>query len=193
MNKDMKRFDKYEKLGAYHWEWYTTNKYNYRDHVDKVIRYFKGCTGTILDMGCGDALIASKLCEMGLNVTGVDLNERAIELGKEKCKDFIEAGKMNLQVMSIFKLNKARKFDYVLCNEVIEHITEPERCVKRIFVLMKKFSIITTPNSKHHTIGEYDFNMWNPETIMSDLFAGYETSVKFLMRGSDLHIKLSKE
>jgi 2-polyprenyl-3-methyl-5-hydroxy-6-metoxy-1,4-benzoquinol methylase len=189
----MKRFDKYEKLGAYHWEWYDTNKFNYRDHVDKVLRYFNGCTGSILDMGCGDGLIAAKLCAMGLTVTGVDLNERAIELGRGKCKEYMDAGRMNLQVLSIFKLNKSRKFDYVLCNEVIEHIIEPERCVKRIHVLMNKFSVITTPNSKHHTIGEYDFNMWNPDTIVNELFKGHENNMQFLMRGSDLHIKFIKE
>jgi 2-polyprenyl-3-methyl-5-hydroxy-6-metoxy-1,4-benzoquinol methylase len=189
----MKRFDKYEKLGAYHWKWYDVNKYNYTEHVDKVLKYFKGCTGTVLDMGCGDGLIASKLCEMGLTVTGVDLNERAIELGKEKCKEFIDSGKMSLHVMSIFKLNKAKQFDYVLCNEVVEHITEPQRCIKRIFVLMNKFSIITTPNSKYHSIGEYDYNMWNTKTIVAELFEGYENKIKFLKRGSDLHIKFSKE
>lgn len=189
----MKRFDKYEKLGAYHWKWYANNKYNYTEHVDKVLKYFKGCTGTVLDMGCGDGLIASKLCEMGLTVTGVDLNERAIELGKAKCEEFIETGKMNLQVTSIFKISKVRRYDYVLCNEVIEHIMEPVRCIKRISILMNKFSIITTPNSRYHSIGEYDCNMWDNKSIIPELFAGYEDKIKFLKKGSDLHIKFSKE
>jgi 2-polyprenyl-3-methyl-5-hydroxy-6-metoxy-1,4-benzoquinol methylase len=187
----MKRFDKYERLGAYHYKWYEVNKFNYRTHVDKVLKYFRNCKGTILDIGCGDALISSKLCELGLHVTGVDTNARAIELGREKCRKYIENDRMILSEMSVFKINKARKFDYVLCNEVIEHIREPERCIKRIHVLMKKFSIITTPNLKHHSIGEYDYNMWDNNTIF-ELFKGYSDDITFLKKGKELHIKFIK-
>ena len=31
-----KPFDKYEKRGAYHWEWYRSNRYNYRDKVNML-------------------------------------------------------------------------------------------------------------------------------------------------------------
>lgn len=185
----MRPFRKYEKLGAYHWDWYEQNKFNYRKHVDTVVSYFKGRKGTLLDIGCGDALITNKLAELGLKVTGIDLNETAIELGIFKCAEAIKKGELSLFPISIFSINKSRSYDYILCNEVIEHILEPYRCVKRIGLMTKRFAIITTPNLKYHSIGEYDNMMWDNKTIHS-LFEGCVGSIKFLKKGSNFHVKL---
>ena len=48
----MVEFDKYRKLGAYHWD-YLSTRAEYRQHVEAVCLYATP-NGSALDLGCGD-------------------------------------------------------------------------------------------------------------------------------------------
>ena len=66
--------DQYAAKGAYHWDAYKRIP-AYKQHVDHILDIFKGRSGSLLDVGCGDGLISHKLARVGLGVVGVDNNE----------------------------------------------------------------------------------------------------------------------
>ena len=210
-------FDKYEKHGAYHWNWYDNNHTGYRDLVDLAISYFP-TRGSVLDVGCGDGLISYRLFEKGLKVLGIDTNAHAIQLANTVCRnkihgahpithaiqrmlvllgitpnkrvDRFSGGELQFRVQSIFDLKEKGYFDYILCHDVIEHVKYPEQLLERIYVSMACFAIISTPNGACKKPREYDFQLWTPEEFEA-LLHGYRFEVVHLDK-SKMYVKLLK-
>ncbi len=123
----MKYFDKYQKNGAYHWEWYKENKFEYKDQVDYTLDRLP-CDGTLLDVGCGDGLTSYKAFKKGLNVIGIDANEVAIKYAKDKTRlfrDVMISGRLNFKAQSVYDIHGENVFDYALLHDVIEHLEKP--------------------------------------------------------------------
>ena len=137
------RYDKYEKRGALHWEEYE-NKTYYKDLVDDSLIPFEGIkSGTLLDVGCGDALTSYKLSKSGLIVTGIDIEHKGIELAKEKCGNSVEL--INISLGDFLK--QGRFFDYLYCLDVIEHLENHQELVK-IMSFINKFGVIITDDGE---------------------------------------------
>jgi SAM-dependent methyltransferase len=66
----------------------------------------------VLDLGCGPGLYASRLCENGIKVTGVDISKRSIDYAKKY------AGENKLDItyrcLNFFDINYKNEFDAVL-------------------------------------------------------------------------------
>lgn len=101
----------YEIKGAYHHEWFERECW-YRQHVNMVLALTLGEGDRILDVGCGDGLILSKL---GSQAVGVDLSAEAVRLCKERSLDAIVADVRSLPFDD-------RLFDCVVASEMIEHL-----------------------------------------------------------------------
>ena len=102
----------------------------------------KDISGKILVIGCDsqdEMNIINKTCK----ATGIDLSKVAIKKSKEKYPEFeyYVANATNLPFPD-------NSFDYVVCSEVIEHISEAERALQEIRRVLKngKTFIVTTPN-----------------------------------------------
>jgi len=149
MGKSVPKIDvseKYKERGAYHWIDYKQTL-DYRHHADYIARKFNDKKGTLLDVGCGDGLI-SVLLSQELSVTGIDIDELAIWLAKKKLKrvqEMIDV-KVKFMVKDVFKINT--KFDYLLASEVIEHLPNPDKFLKKIKSLFREGALITTPKKK---------------------------------------------
>jgi 2-polyprenyl-3-methyl-5-hydroxy-6-metoxy-1,4-benzoquinol methylase len=186
--KKVKPFGKYDTLGAYHWSWYRDNTFGYRDQVNEVVKYFTD-EGSILDVGCGDGLTSFKLYEKGLNVTGIELDEKAVGFARSKCGAFVPKDKLSFSCMSVYDLNETGKYDFALVHDVIEHLEKPRLAIDKIVRSIKNYCIITTPNADHCSLGQYDYQFWNAESIKK-LLKGY--TYDLLKSGEILHIKLYK-
>jgi len=213
---DNKPFDKYEQRGAYHWQWYATNKHNYRDNVDFLLGHLPA-KGSVLDIGGGDGLISFKMFEKGLDVTCIDTNVRSIQLARERFVKAIygeqvwrrhprrllswfgimrtplmerfECGKANLLVGSAFEM-PATTYDYVVCHEVIEHVPYPEDLLRIIHSSMRYFAIISTPDTTNRELHPLDYHGWTPETF-SLLLKDYR--FEFIKQdGWSMYVKLHK-
>lgn len=120
----MKKFDKYERFGAYHWAAYE-NDPEYRAHVDHVCKWVTG--DSVLDAGAGDGLICAKI---GAKV-GIDSDETAVRLADEKganvwhgdiCKMVFDSG----------------EFDAVYLGDVIEHLEKPDEALIEIHRVLRE-------------------------------------------------------
>lgn len=96
--------------------------------------------GIILDLGSGDGGRSKFFREQGFNVIAVDIDKKRFF-----CDNYnsIECLVCDAQYLP-FKCNV---FDTILCVEILEHLEQPERCVKEVFSVLKngKKVLWTTP------------------------------------------------
>lgn len=122
-------FDKYEKLGAYHWDWYGDPNYVwYRECVDRCVEFCKGVT---LDIGCGDGVVLSKLPKgsQGLDKSGFGIDQAPTD---NWC--------LNVDLNNYIHRGIT---DYVCCLNTIEHLETPAAVVGAVARARKGAIIIT--------------------------------------------------
>jgi len=98
---------------------------------------------TVLDVGCGEgfALIKLKQAKIGQTFEGIDYSDEALKLGKKLYP------KLNIKKGDIYHLPyKDNTFDMLVCTEVLEHLTFPEKAVKELARVAKKYIVISVPN-----------------------------------------------
>lgn len=106
----------------------------------------------ILDVGCGTGIILEFLKpKRGL---GIDFSETMIRIAKKK---YIKNNNLQFKVFDITKKPIAGDFDYILLNDVIEHLSNPKPCLRNIERIMDRQSklILTMANPS-----------WEPILIM---------------------------
>ena len=148
----MKRFTKYHKYGAYHWKWYNNpERYGrYKDHVDKIIKWIK--EKNILDVGCGDGLITFLL-----NAKGIDNESQAIKVGKRRGANIELGDAYNIQYPD-------EEFDVVFMGDVLEHLEFPEKALKEMRRVLKKYLYISIPIEKK-IIDPFHYEKWTADKL----------------------------
>lgn len=95
----------------------------------------------LIDIGCGGGLVCVPMSKLGVNVTGLDINESNIIAASEYAKhtDF----KINYikQTIEEHRISQ-NKYDIILCLEVIEHVANPNIFVKNLVKLLKPGGMI---------------------------------------------------
>lgn len=115
--------------------------------IDQTGKHLGKMEGEVLDIGCGNGIISINLGAAGFNVTGVDVSEKAIEVAKSQ-NPFEN---VTFQVLPAEELvNFTRKFDVIVCSEVLEHLEDPASLVKEISKNLKEegILIVTVPNGR---------------------------------------------
>lgn len=112
--------------------------------ADMLIQFSKaGLDKTkFIDLGCKDGYLLDKAEEFGYEAHGVDIENNIIDI-------------LNKHGYNVKKadLNKAlpyenNSFDIISCQQVIEHLTDPENLIKEGYRILKKdgILILSTPN-----------------------------------------------
>lgn len=96
---------------------------------------------TILDTGCGNGPLVNLIYKKFERVVGLDSSEEALK--------HVESEKVLADISSIPFRDKG--FDLVVCSETLEHLPEKDysRAVKEIKRVVKKYIIVTVPNSEN--------------------------------------------
>jgi len=99
----------------------------------------------ILDYGCGVGTIDFYLANQGYPVLGVDVSPRAIEVARKSAQTIGVSSKAKFELVG---QKTKRKFDIVLCSEVIEHIKDDQKLFLSISSVLKKdgYLILSTPS-----------------------------------------------
>lgn len=98
---------------------------------------------SILDAGCGEGFTLERVrrAAIGTKLEGLDFLDRAIQLGK------ITHPELSLKQGNIYELPyEDNSFDVVLCLEVLEHLEYPERALKELQRVARKYCIVSVPN-----------------------------------------------
>jgi len=111
-------------------------------HVRRVIKKlirpleFK----TVCDVGCGQGSLLLELMEEfpGIEPNGTDISSAAVELARRK----VPQGKF--YVLDLVMDHVPRKFDLVICSEVVEHIEDDLSAMRNLCRMTGKYLVITT-------------------------------------------------
>lgn len=140
----LKKF--YRNPGGFGWSYETLDGYTEYASIRKqevVVEWIRGLRpSSVLDLGCGAALISRELARNGIGVTAVDINENLLSRIQE-CPQvrFLAADGFALSF-------KTDSFDLVLASEVLEHFQDISGVLdemKRVLKVRGKI-LITVPN-----------------------------------------------
>jgi SAM-dependent methyltransferase len=85
----------------------------------------------VLEIGCGQGGVMKAFAERGCRVTGVDLDQAKIALGREHLAKEVAAGQARLVAWDIYDVDPeadlGRRFDLLVMKDAIEHIHDQQR------------------------------------------------------------------
>jgi 2-polyprenyl-3-methyl-5-hydroxy-6-metoxy-1,4-benzoquinol methylase len=105
----------------------------------------------VLDVGAAAGDVARVLRERGCAVTGIEVDERAASAA-EKYVDCIIVG--DVEQMDIAAALEDKRFDVVLCLDVLEHLREPARVLAQLASLLEPGGrvVASIPNVAHAAV-----------------------------------------
>lgn len=141
------KYDKYELSSDLHWrapkEAQARLAHQAREVAIMDLASSMNCRQVVLDLGCGDGALLSRLSEQSRMAIGVDLSEVGLALAQHHLP---RSPLVNSDV--VFLPFKAGVFDLALCADVIEHVVDPSRLVSEIHRVLKPDGsiVLSTPN-----------------------------------------------
>ncbi len=170
-------FKKYDHRGAYHWDMVSKNP---RKHHPVLIARYQLCLemldlffgAKVLDLGCGDGVLSSMISRSAGYVVGVDSNQLAISFAQENLRKKNLDGIFHTSTDSLLD----HSFDRIVCTEVIEHVSEPNKLLTEIQRLIKPegLAVISTPIRLTETVRDkehiYEYYPSEFENLLGNYF-----------------------
>ncbi len=128
------------------------------------IKKFMPKNSTVLDVGCGDGHLAQWINYFGeYKIVGVDINKQDLEIARKRITRHNKPIFESLLMEDLTKkMPLKKKFDIVLCSQVVEHLEKNNalELIQKIEKLAKKRIIVATINGffqfNHRIPGKYD-------------------------------------
>ena len=121
--------------------------FTYAPLFKKIKKHIKG-QPEILDAGCGEGNISLLLAKNNSRVWGIDISKEAIVSAKKKMKMLGLQNRVTFLIEDLERLTLNKKFDVVVCIEVLEHIKNDNQSIENLFSHLKNkgLAIITVPS-----------------------------------------------
>jgi ubiquinone/menaquinone biosynthesis C-methylase UbiE len=133
-----KNSDYYDKLWVNEWNISTDIGPSFKTRcriINKFIKKYGSKNSLILDCGCGNGDFLSSLENEGYMVSGSDFSEESVKQTKSKIKG--EVFKMDLT-----KNIPNKKYDIIICSEVLEHIENDDLSISNMYKLLNPQGIL---------------------------------------------------
>ena len=119
----------------------------------------------VLELGCGEGGNLLPFVEAGCKGTGIDLNQKKIEFGRQRMAEHIASGRMDLRGEDIYnpaiEAEFTGRFDLIVLKDVIEHLPDQPRALKQMQKFLKTNGLVfigwppwTMPFGGHQQIAE---------------------------------------
>lgn len=175
----MIEFDKYRRLGAYHWREYKRPSI-YRRYVDGLRAWVIG--ERILDVGAGDGLIAHVI-----GACGIEIDPVAVALARDRGVDVIEGNAADLPY-------RDGSFDTVFMGDVIEHLEDPSSALRQAHrVLTTGGALYVTTPPKRTPIRKYHYREYTSVTLRESVEPiGFSSVGETFTAHERIHAKFQK-
>jgi 2-polyprenyl-3-methyl-5-hydroxy-6-metoxy-1,4-benzoquinol methylase len=103
-----------------------------------------------LDIGCNAGVYSRILSDSGFeSVEGLDIESWMIERANAEFSSHAPGRKISFRTENAEELDTSRRYDLILCTEVIEHTTRPERVIQNIRTVLAPggVAIVSLPNA----------------------------------------------
>lgn len=113
----------------------------------------------LVDLGCLEgSFILTVANQLGLDVTGVEMNKEAVTIGRERAKKHGLKAKFYQSSAEDFLGKTKQKFDVITCFEVLEHVKDPTALLKLIDKALAPGGtvLVSTPAFESPTYGKDD-------------------------------------
>tara|TARA_Y100000992_G_scaffold297288_1_gene260680 strand:+ start:838 stop:1536 length:699 start_codon:yes stop_codon:yes gene_type:complete len=170
INQDIKEVENFENH-AHQW-WNKRGPYKLIHNLTPLrLNYLENITKIentkILDIGCGGGLLSEELTKKGASVTGIDASEKTIKIAKNHAKENnLKIEYIHTTLDQYIKSSK-KKFDIVICFELIEHVPDAAKLIENISSVINKkgYIFLSTINRNilsfifAKVLAEYVFNI----------------------------------
>lgn len=136
-------FDKYDRDGPYHWKFYYEQQEPFYVATVDAVASLVPKHARVLDVGCGDGLLANVLVEQrGCRVHGIDVHRGAVSFAREK-----NHNENTFSVCSAYDITAEAAYGAAVAIEVFEHLAKPETMIAGIRRALKPGGtlVISTP------------------------------------------------
>jgi 2-polyprenyl-6-hydroxyphenyl methylase/3-demethylubiquinone-9 3-methyltransferase len=186
-NVDHQEIDKFSEL-AHRW-WDPESEFKPLHDINPLRLGWIGRHGglqgkKVVDVGCGGGILSESMAELGAQVTGIDLSEKALKVAR---LHLFESGlKIDYRLTAAEDLAQEMPalFDVVTCLEMLEHVPDPASVIQACADLAKPggWLFFSTLNRNPKS---YLFAVLGAEYILNLLPRGTHEYAKFL-RPSEL-------
>tara|TARA_Y100001970_G_scaffold270265_1_gene363912 strand:+ start:3993 stop:4841 length:849 start_codon:yes stop_codon:yes gene_type:complete len=115
----------------------STNEQKFNRFIERAGEKFKWKESRILDVCCGEGDLARSLAKNGAKeVCGVDLQSKHISMAKS-IADKEEILNVKFVESDFHKFETNEKFDYVISNEIFDHIPDLEKTLMKMVSMLK--------------------------------------------------------
>lgn len=157
---------------------------------------------TILDIGCGDGHLMGWINYGGeYKVVGIDINKDDLKIAKTRLTKDKTVIYQDLLLMDLTKkMHFKKKFDVVLCSQVVEHLKKEDalELIQKIEKLAKRRIIVATINGffqfNHRVAGKHDVHLsgWFPGDFLSMGYKVQGSGLKFIYKPGALKDRFPK-
>lgn len=150
------------------------DRISYIPWLNKTVQ-LKGAN--ILEIGCGTGSSTIAFAEQGANVTGVDIDEGALKVARDRCEIYnVKATIISGNASEAYNELRSQKFDLIIFFACMEHMVYMERidCLRKYYDLLANgayLSIVETPNRLWYFDGHTSslpFFHWLPDNVAFD-------------------------
>lgn len=166
-------FDKYDQLGPYHWVQCDRSAQNYNPPLEAryevVLRRIKN-PQRILDIGCGDGYLLSRVSTMCRQAIGIDSERSGVALANNKLTTYRNCSVIQASCYDIPLPENS--FDCVLLADVFEHLERPELCIAEIARILTDGGrlLLTTPKWRPDRMWDaVHFKEYKPDELLNCL------------------------
>lgn len=99
---------------------------------------------SVLEIGCGIAGLGDEFQRLGINYTGIDIDNRMVECAKSRG--------LNISQEDLFNLPLDHKFDVITFSQVLEHIKDPSAFIERVQMLLAPNGIVVCDVPNHNSL-----------------------------------------
>lgn len=139
-----------------------------------------GANKRVLEAGCATGYVSKVLTERGCKVTGLDVDEDAVQRAARYCERTLVA---DLETFDLSQEFEPHSFDVAMFGDVLEHLRDPVGVLRRVRPLLTPdgYVVASIPNVAHGAVrlslltGRFDYR---PTGLLDD------THVRFFTRES---------